>query len=150
MQPEGGDWREILRSARRSAIASLTTEQAAALAANDAEVRAARAARKAAKLERTLFINQRLAHGDTVEEIAEAIGMKERGLRYLAARSGHAVMARKGFRRLAAWVSHKDVAALDALAAENGVTREKMLGIITADALASGAFVARRRRRAAA
>ena len=147
MQPD--DWRTTLRAGRKAAVAAFTPDLLAQMRADNAARRAEREARRAAKLARASFVNQRLAHGDTPEELAASLGMGVNGVIALAQRDGHALMQRKGFRRLASWVSHRDVAALDALASESGVTREKMLGVVIADALASGAFVAKRRRRAA-
>ena len=148
MQP---DYRQILRDARNAALSAMTPDQKCQREADHKsrlERRAARrevhAQRQAEKVAKIRLWTQRLMHGDTPEEIADALGVTEFALRNWSLRWGVALMQRKGFRRLAAWVSFPHVAALDALASDLGLSREKAMATLLDAALSDGAHVARR------
>lgn len=143
MQPDAHSWRAKLRAGRLAALATLTADEAAQRAADDAAERHARAQRRAAKAEQALLVNQRLVLGDTPEEIAGRIGVTLRALQARARTWGYALAQRAGFRRLSAWVADRHVRQLDALAAEAGMNREKALERIVAAVL--GDLVASRR-----
>jgi hypothetical protein len=135
---DGAAWKSKLQAGRLAALASLTPEEAAQRAADDAAERRARAERKAAKAEQAALVNQRLALGDTPEEIAGRLGITLRALQARARTWGHALAQRAGFRRLSAWVAERHVRQLDALAAEAGLTREQALERIAAAILGDG------------
>ena len=143
MQPDP-TWREKMRAARRAALAALSPGEAAQRVADDMAAWAERSARREAKAAQALLVNQRVLLGDTPEEIAARIGITVRNLRHRARRWGHALMQRKGFRRLSVWVSSAHVETLDRLAAAWGVSREKAL-----EELAATALTARAQRRVA-
>jgi hypothetical protein len=144
MSHEPPTWKTKLRAFRLTALASLTPEEAEARVAADRAEVAARALRREARAAQALLINQRAALGDTPEEIAGRVGISVAALRRRARRAGHFLAQRKGFRRLAAWVSNRHVETLDRLAATWGMSREKAL-----EELIAGTLAARMQRRAA-
>lgn len=144
MQPEFPSWKEKLRIARASALASLTDEEVKAREADDAANRARRAANNAGRAAQALLVNQRLSLGDKPDEISARLDISLRGLQHRAKRWGHALMQRAGFRRLSAWVADRHVSALDRLAADTGLPRDKALERLLAAALADGGHIARR------
>jgi hypothetical protein len=143
MQPDAHSWRAKLRAGRLAALATLTPEEAAQRAEDDAAERRARAARRAAKAAQSVLVNQRAALGDTPEEIAGRLGISLRALQARARTWGYALAQRAGFRRISAWVAERHVRALDTLAVEAGIPREKALERIVAAVL--GDLVAARR-----
>ena len=143
MQPEIPSWKVKLRASRIAALAALTPAEAAQRAADAAAARAERGERRAARAAQALHINQRIVLGDKPEEFAEHLGVTVDAVRKRARRWGHALMQRSGFRRLSAWVADRHVRALDALASDAGLSREKVLEEILA-ALLGDAIAARR------
>lgn len=97
------------------------------------------------RVDRALFISQRAWIGDTPEEIAGRLQISLASLREFCSRWGIALVQRKGFRRIGAWLDDRLVAALDAYAGAEGISREK-----AASELLSNALRTRQPRRAAA
>lgn len=136
MQPDVPLWKAKLRAGRLATLASLTPEEEAQRAADDAAERRARASRRAQKAAEALLVNQRAVLGDTPQEIAGRLDIGVAALRGRARRWGHALMQRAGYRRLSSWIADRHVRLLDALAVEVGLSREKVLEALLAAALA--------------
>jgi hypothetical protein len=134
----------MLRAARLATIALMTPEENAARIAADAARATGRTLRRRERVAQALLVNQRLSIGDKPEEISARLKISLRSLQRHAKRWGHALVQRAGFRRVSAWVADRHVTQLDKLALEAGVSREKVLERILADALADGAHIARR------
>lgn len=132
MQPDVPLWKAKLRAGRAAALASLTIEEEAERAAEDFAERHARASRRAARSGQALLVNQRTLLGDTPAEIAARLGIGVAALRARARRWGHSLVQRAGYRRVSAWIADRHVRALDALAAEAGLSREKALEALLA------------------
>ena len=154
MRPDAHSWRGKLRAGRLAALASLTAEEAAQRVADDAAERHARTERRAAKSAQAMLVNLGVALGYTPEEIASRLGISLRALQARARTWGFALMQRAGFRRLSAWVADRHVRALDALAVEAGISREKALeqivSAVLGDAVASRRIVGVSEKRKAA
>ena len=136
-------WKSKLHAARLQALEALSPEERAERLHADAEELAARSERRAARSAQDLFINQRAALGDTPQEIAERLGIGVGALRARGRHSGHVLTQRAGYRRLPAWVATRHVRALDAIAADAGMSREKAVEALLAGLLGKGVTIAR-------
>ena len=136
------EWLRKEREAVAARVTAMSPEDAAARKEFYRERSADRARRKAARIEAAAFINQRLMLGDKPEEIAKALGVTVGALR--ARRWGHVLFERKGYRRVPVWLADRDVAELDAIAAEMGVAQTKAFCLLIEAVFQDRAFVARR------
>ena len=136
------DWLLKEREAKAARMAALSPEERAARKAYHIKRMADRSQRRAERVKIALFINQRAMHGDKPEDIAKELGVTVGSLR--SRRWGHALLERKGFRRLPAWVCDGDVAELDDLAKDLGLSREKAFSLLIKVVLQDNGYIARR------
>ncbi len=90
-------------------------------------------------------INDLCLTGSTPDEIAAEVGITIGALWKLRRRWGHPIAARKGARRIFAWISDPSVTALDRYAAEIGVDdRTRALGALVNGIFSTDPAAARR------
>lgn len=149
--PAPTTWREKRAAALTAAWLSLSPEEREVAAAARVLEREERKVRRRRNRERCRRLNLMVLAGSNPEEIAAAEGMNKSTLR---SRLNGLFAARRGFRRLFAWISDDHVAALEEIAADLGIDRNRVLERLLAATLADAGLIARRqlgvRRRVAA
>lgn len=144
LDDDASAWRRAIFEAKRVAFATLSEADRAEAAADRAAMREASAARREAKRRARLTIAAMLLDGDTPAEISAKTGLSIAALWHRRLYWGLPIAARRGCRRLFAWLPDDDVAALDALALDMGLDRGRALEALLRAALMDGAAVARR------
>jgi hypothetical protein len=134
-------WRQKMSAARQAGWLSLTPEEREVAAADFRVAREKRKAKRRQFRERARRINELVIAGFKMEEVAAAEAMPVTKLRY---HFNGLLAARKGFRRLCAWLADDHVAALDDIAADLGIDRGRAVERLLAAVLSEDGFVARR------
>ena len=145
MQPETfPPLKRALFEAKRAAYAAATEEERAQHVESRRRAQENAVAARNAKRELNRTIAALGLAGYEIDEISKMTGVPVQGIWKRRLTWALPISSRKGFRRLLTWVPDLGVDALDALAEDVGVDRQRALDAIVKNALADGAFIARR------